>query len=486
MECDSSDMRYETPAEFYFRLHHVRPRFKNNVESVLLFVCQRIANIQNVSGRDWDQTLFQLIRTFPGNAEKSTKTIHNWRTEISALFGLVKRNGELSEAGFYAKLLSKNEDLVEFFRYFLFTFQYPGGHVKPDRVAKQIEAGVRFHPAKFLVNLFFEGQQLVADGKQFSVSSAEVTALVFNDLRVTALNDRGPKEVAQIILHNRQLNYEYDQTGDVVRYAQDLLDYLVLGDVLAKRVNTNTYYMKPNGSEIALAIAERAPAFHGYDHLYGRGEVAPNEAASVEEEWLDFVNIDRTSEAFVGDILSILETSDEKFNSEIETLFESIRLALDGDSRDIGRAGESVVLSHEFKRLSKLERVDLARKVKKIPDHLGVGYDILSFEGLEKDELSDLNRYIEVKTTRSKRKLSTSSFTLTPNEWRAARSLGDSYFVYRLIISEGALRMFIIKDPYEQERLGTLSMTPRNGAEISYSEDAGCWEEILASTRVEA
>ena len=34
---------YKTPPEFYFRLNHVRPRFKNEVESVLGYVAYSIA-----------------------------------------------------------------------------------------------------------------------------------------------------------------------------------------------------------------------------------------------------------------------------------------------------------------------------------------------------------------------------------------------------------------------------------------------------------
>jgi hypothetical protein len=428
-----------------------------------------------------------MIRAYPGNSEKADKTIHNWRTEISALFGLIITDGEISSPGFYAQHLAKNEDLVEFFRYFLFTFQYPGGHIKPERVAQQIEAGVKFHPAKFIIDVFFEAQKILGDEKQFSVTSAEITALVFNDLRVTAKASRSAKDVAEILLNNRSKRIEYDQTGDVIRYAQDILDYMVLADILVKRVNTNTYHFKTQGQEAALKISQRAPIFRGYERFYGNGLPDTGEIAEVEDEWMAFVNEDRISEAFVGDILSILETEDDaEFNIQVEGLIESLRMALSGDARDIGRAGESVVISHEKSRLNNLNQIELAKKVKKIPDYLGVGYDILSFEGISQSEFEELCRYIEVKTTRSKRLLVNNSFTMTPNEWKAARTLKDSYFVYRLIISEGALRMFVIKNPYLQETIGTITMTPRNGAEISYTEESGSWEEILVSTKIGA
>ena len=472
-------MLYRTPEEFFFRIHHARPRFKSDVESVLLFVCQRISNLEKQPSSLYDAELYKMIRSYPGNYEKAPKTIHNWRTEISALFGLIETNNEFSEPGFYAKLLAKNEDLIEFFRYFLFTFQYPGGHIKPQKIAEQIQAGIVFHPAKFIVELFFEGQKILGDEKQFSVTSAELTALAFNDLRVTSHKTRDAKYVANLILENRKNRVEYDQTGDLIRYAQDILDYMVLADILNKRVNTNSYHFKTQGYEAALKIAQRAPIFSGYKHFYGHGKPDTSEISLIEDEWMQFVNQDRISEAFVGDILSILETENSEISIEVDGLIESLRRAIVGDARDIGRAGESVVITHEVTRLNSLKRNELSKRVKKIPDHLGVGYDILSFEGLVQTELAELNRYIEVKTTRSKRQLVANSFTLTPNEWNAARSHGDTYFVYRLIISEGALRMFVINNPYEQERKGNLSMSPRNGAEITYTEAAGTWEEVL-------
>jgi hypothetical protein len=254
---------------------------------------------------------------------------------------------------------------------------------------------------------------------------------------------------------------------------------MVLADILNKRANTNSYHFKNQGLEAALKIQQRAPIFNGYKTFYGKGTPLVSDIALVEDEWMRFVNQDRVSEAFVGDILSILETEDSEISAEVDSLIESLKRALEGDARDIGRAGESVVITHEITRLNRLNKPDLSKKVKKIPDHLGVGYDILSFEGKSESEIAQLNRYVEVKTTRSKRQLVLNSFTLTPNEWNAARSNGDTYFVYRLIISEGELRMFVIQNPYEQERLGNLSMSPRDGAEITYTENAGVWEEVL-------
>ena len=36
---------YKIPDEYFFRLHHVRPRFKNDVEEVLLYVATSISEM---------------------------------------------------------------------------------------------------------------------------------------------------------------------------------------------------------------------------------------------------------------------------------------------------------------------------------------------------------------------------------------------------------------------------------------------------------
>ena len=61
--------------------------------------------------------VFDAIRTYPGNITKTKKTINNWRTEISSLFGLIEYDSQSNEAwpGSMSKTLAENQDLVEFF-----------------------------------------------------------------------------------------------------------------------------------------------------------------------------------------------------------------------------------------------------------------------------------------------------------------------------------------------------------------------------------
>ena len=499
---------YSVPEKYYFRIHHARPRFKNDAESVLLFVCRNISGMSPCSAEEFGDQLFNLIRLYPGNALKARKTINNWRTEISALFGLIQKSGDTRFPGTYAQVLAKNEDLIEFFRYFLLTFQYPGGHLKPKSVNEQIQKGVKFHPTKFLIELFWEGQKLLGDEKVFSVSSAEITHCVFNDLRATSGSGFTPKNCAELILRNRKSKVDYDETGDVIRYAQDVLDYMVLADVADKNPTNARYTLNHLAAPETLDVYNRSVLFDGYSHLYGKQNLPASDAAEIEDEWFAFVNFDRTDTGFVQDIREMLQnvldapssdaevstngvsvadgtsikslfaSQDIEVTEEISILLDGFRRALEGTTGDIGRFGESLTMSHERFRLIRAGRSDLVGGVKKIPDHLGVGYDILSSEGVEPFGQTDKNRCIEVKTTRSRGKLKANSFTLTPNEWTSARSIGDHYYVYRIAISKDDVTLFIIRNPYQREVEGKLKMIPRNGAIITYDESAGYWEVI--------
>ena len=36
---------YKIPDEYYFRIHHVRPRFKGDIENVLIYMAEEISRI---------------------------------------------------------------------------------------------------------------------------------------------------------------------------------------------------------------------------------------------------------------------------------------------------------------------------------------------------------------------------------------------------------------------------------------------------------
>lgn len=467
---------YEVPAEHYFRLHHSRPRFKTDVESVLLFVAESISNLGEKKKHEFSRALNSILRTYPGNATKTEKTINNWRTEIAGLFSMVRTEDGRSQPTRASLSLAKTGDLVGFFRAFMLTFQYPGAHVKPQTVAEMIAHGVKFHPGRFIIRLLQHGT--AQSGKQFAVSPAEIAHMVFNDLRVTALEERSPADVFFEIAANRRAGVKYDERGDVVRYAGDVLDYLVLAQLLEHRPVNNRYHLRSQGALVADALAMNAPIFEGYSNLYGFS-VKASDVVGEAAEWSDFVNADYPfldGLDLVGEVIS--DGLAAEHSPRYAAIAEQLRQLDPSSTKEIGRLGEAIAILHEHNRLVSCGRGDLAKKVKKMPDHLGVGYDVLSFE-CQSSGVFFNRRQVEVKTTRSHSASLKWFFKLTPPEWSAAESSGTDYFVYRIFITEGSVKLFVIQDVYGKYVNKIIRMSPRDGAEVSFTEDAGEWVELL-------
>ncbi|MDD5437921.1 MAG: DUF3883 domain-containing protein [Patescibacteria group bacterium] len=474
---------YAVPEEFFFRIHHIRPRFKNDVENVLFFMANEIAKLEPEEHEAFKNKLNEVIRLYPGNRSKEMKTINNWRTEISSLFGFIEYEGLLSKPGRMAMLLSESQDLIEFFRYFLFYFQYPGGHLKPHETLEYITAGIRFKPAKYLMQVMLEGKKLAKDNK-FGITKAEATHCVFNDLRVTR-DGRSPKETVEIIINNRNAGVSYDQGGDVTRYAGDILDYMELADLIKLRPNYQ-YYLNTTHLELIRSFINDSRFFKEYEPLYGNKELKAADISATQQGWFKYVNNKLDSKLFEADILSIIEEAGESARKTdieksvfIREILQKIQKSVESEegirTKEIGDVGEAMVIEHEKTRLIFMQRRDLVHLIVKIPEAYAVGYDVSSYEGA-----GDIRRFIEVKTTISRGKLASSNFHMTPSEWSSANTLRGTYYVYRLMISAKDVGLFLIQDPVGKYKQDLLDMVPRDGADIRYGEKAGRWEKLLA------
>ena len=125
---------YNLPDKYWHRIHFVRPRFKSNIENVLLYMAGECCRIPDCSCEDYNKKYLNAIRMFPGNIDMAEKTLHNWRTEIPALFGFYveDKEADITRTSKMATFLYENQDLTQFFRLFLMSFQFPGGHMKPQ------------------------------------------------------------------------------------------------------------------------------------------------------------------------------------------------------------------------------------------------------------------------------------------------------------------------------------------------------------------
>jgi hypothetical protein len=105
-------------------------------------------------------------------------------------------------------------------------------------------------------------------------------------------------------------------------------------------------------------------------------------------------------------------------------LFKGVSIDYDSQNKsvkEIGDAGEEIVMKFERQNLFSKGLIDLANKVRKLKD--GEGYDIVSY-----NEDSSI-KYIEVKTTTG---IATRPFMMSDNEWEFLSNNFKNYTLYRL------------------------------------------------------
>lgn len=123
--------------------------------------------------------------------------------------------------------------------------------------------------------------------------------------------------------------------------------------------------------------------------------------------------------------------------------------------------------------LKKQNREDLIPKVVILPNHLAMGYDIRSFEA------DDTIKCIEVKSTISNSTLDFNRFHLTDNEFNAAKSYKEKYYVYRLMVARSGIKLFVINDPISMYKKELIDVTLGSGAEMQFKSGAGKFVELL-------
>lgn len=468
---------YDVPNEYFYRIHHVRPRFKYQVENVLVFMATNISNLGKMRNSEFKISLNEMVRKYPGNMDKTDKTINNWRTEISSLFGLLIEEENYTRPGLRAKELMEDQDLVRFFKTFLFNFEYPGGHLKNQEIVKQCRIGIKFQPAQYILKVFKAAAAF--EGEEIYLTCAEVTHCIFNDLRCTRDNQE-PIEVWLRIKSNRALNVDYDTHGDITRYAGDILDYMNIANLLT--VRGYKFYLNYIENDMIPYFINAESSFLGYSEYIGDVSVTIEEIRGIRTQWFSYVNRNMGDMDFSTDLSLYLTSGKERYTDYtsqkqaiLTDLEEHLTESATVSTAIVGSSGESFIVNHEKEKLKEEGWRSLTHLVNFIPTPLAVGYDIQSFER----DGSELRKYIEVKTTISSRALSFNSFHITVNEWRTASSVKDRYYIYRLQLSQHSRKLFILNDLYGKVERGEVQLVRRrDGFDVRFFESAG-YEEVL-------
>ena len=483
---------YQIPDKFWFRIHFVRPRFKSNIENVLLYMANECCRIPRCSCSEYNKRYFNAIKMFPGNIGMTRKTLDNWRTEIPALFGFYKENKEtdITETTQMAVFLHENQDLTQFLRLFLYLFQFPGGHMKAVDVKDIIYNNIIFTPARILIQVLLAGNSILSEqdsSKEMSISAEEATYCIFNDIRVTS-GTVSANEIAQTILNNRKNKLKYYNPkdkkirsltgtprtkGDVTRYAKDILDYMEIANLLIK---TNGYYYLKGNEMVAIQnFRDDKTWFKGYDSLYGKKDIETVELTKIEQEWFEYVNNSMRPELFKTDVKAMFcqkNIVDVVFDDRIKEVVASD----DRTMKDIGNLGEAMICGHEKMRLKINGYEDFVRLVQIVDSpSYHPGFDIDSYEA----DGTEAHRYIEVKTTISKKKIQMFGFHMSPNEWRVAGTIKEHYCIYRLMLSEQDKILYILRNPVSLYKADQIEAEPRNGMEISFSTELFKPTELL-------
>ena len=435
--------------------------------------------------KEYSERYFNSIKMFPGNIDMADKTLQNWRTEIPALFGFYTENKEegYTETSQMAKFLHENQDLPQFMKFFLYSFQFPGGHLKPQDLKEIIYYDIRFKPAKTIVNVLLAGNALLASKsseKEMSISAEEATYCIFNDVRVTS-GKVSYSDIANTILQNRKEGLKYYNPqdpkvfsltgvartkGDVTRYAGDILDYMEIANLLENR--HGYFSLKGNEREAIMRFAEDTTFFNGYEKFYEKHSAENAELSKIEHRWFEYVNTSLNPDLFKSDIFNIIsqdETIDVVFQDRVQEVVSSEGTT----TKDIGNLGEAIICGHEKMRL-KMNGYERFVKLVQIVDSPSYhpGFDIDSYEA---DGTED-HRYIEVKTTISKKPIMMYGFHMSPNEWRVANTIKEHYCVYRLMLNEKDKTLLILRDPVRLYKTDVIDAEPRDGMEITFDINA--------------
>lgn len=453
---------YTIPPEYYYRCAFPRGRLLTQMEDDLTAFVQIIV-------RNRGKHIEQFNKDFDTEYSKyragKEKTIENYRTEMITLFGLVYVTPEgIVQPSERTLLLWDNQDFYLFFKSFADKFQFPNAINSTHFTIERIQKGIKIKPASFILKFMKAG--IARYGKGFSVTGSEVSNLIFNDLRVTT-GKSSPEDVLDIFISNRNSNTRYESGSNPNQHGREFMGYLVLANLVLIDNEDNIFKLNLNEESSIESIINNEYIFNFPADYTTSLEVRKQ----TDQEWeLWYGSVENVEESR---FTTPVNTFQEVIGEEVEqgTYPEPILPKL----KNIGDLGENIVLKYEKTNISAI-RPDKVVLVAKVSHDTTLGYDIQS---LELDDIS-VKKHIEVKTTirtYPPDSVVLTWFPMSANEWSAAKSYGESYYIYRVFLVSKDAKLFIVKNPAKKEQEGLLTLEPTD-YKVILNNDCGQFVEI--------
>ena len=442
-------MNYQTPTKYLLRCAFPRGRILSQIEDELSILTQFVSRFAPKNKDEFDTLMdgeYAKLRSV------STKSIRNYRTEMTKLFGLITVGADgVVQVSERTNLLVESQNFPLFFKTFCHRFQFPNEINKPQETAKQIESGVHFKPARFILDLFVLGVEKC--GRDFSINGNEISNLVFNDIRIMS-GKTSPSQVLDFLLKLRSGHVKFAGGSKIAQHGREFLGYMLLARLLKE--GDSGFQLNEKERQVIDYIRQSELFFDMPRDFATKASVRKQ----VQYEWgLWFGDVSKiekeklTTKIEKGEIPTIPVPGIEK-TPKAAALAEPTQ----EDLKEIGDKGELVVLKYEKERIYQI-RPDKVGLVRRVSNDIALGYDIQS---LEFDDVSK-KKFIEVKTTERTFPPSQEILTYFPmsgNEWETAKTHGDSYYIYRVFLTVEEPAVFVIKNPVMRCEEGHIILEP--------------------------
>lgn len=451
------DKIYSTPEQYFYRCAFPRGRLLSQLEDDLTLFIQLIMKNAGkpveVFNRDFDEEYSKYHSV-------TEKTVANHRTEMTTLFGLIYLSPEgFIEATDRTKSLWEKQDFYVFFKSFADKFQFPNAINNSHNTIEQIERGIKFKPAQYILKLMVLAVNKY--GGDFSVSGSEISNLIFNDLRVTTGKIK-PEELLETLIHYRTQKIRYEASSNLSQHGREFLGYLVLANLLSQDETNTTFKLNINEKESIDSIIN-SDAFFEFPSDYTSSVDVRKKTDLEWDMW--FGGLSKLEESRLSTPVSAFKDIIEK-----DVLSEEAPLPITSDLKNIGDLGENIVLKYERDKIKSI-RPDKAGLVARVSHDTTLGYDIQS---LEFEDL-DVKKHIEVKTTNRTYPPDAQILTWFPmsiNEWNTAKSYQNSYYIYRVFLVNKNVKLFIVKNPTDKESRGLIVLEP-TGFKVILNKGSG-------------